>query len=165
MSNFSALSWREQVKLWWWWFTLFFLDQHSDQRVHILLLMGTLFQFWANQSLLLFISAACLPKKQEVPILYSSVWPDLCSNPDLQHSRRAGKPLHHRCCSLQYSSYRHLSKVFGNVKKSLYNQPKPYFFKKLLWSHFWIDFNKFYNKPLRIVYILIVYLLIMFICT
>ena len=26
-------------------------------------------------------------------------------------------------------------------KKSLYNQPKPYFFKKLLWCHFWIDFN------------------------
>ena len=26
------------------------------------------------------------------------------------------------------------------VKKSLYNQPKPYFFKNLLWSHFWIDF-------------------------
>ena len=24
----------------------------------------------------------------------------------------------------------HLSKVFGNVKKSLYNQPKPYFFQK-----------------------------------
>jgi hypothetical protein len=48
-------------------------------------------------------------------------------------------------------------------KKSLYNQPKPYFFKKLLWSHFWIDFNKLYTKTFRIVYILIVYLLIMFI--
>jgi hypothetical protein len=45
---------------------------------------------------------------------------------------------------------------------NLYNQPQPYFFKKLLWSHFWIDFNKFYTKTFRIVYILIVYLLIMF---
>ena len=51
-------------------------------------------------------------------------------------------------------------KVLQHVKKSLYNQPKPYFFKKLLWSHFWIDFNKFYIKTFRIVYILIVYLLI-----
>ena len=44
-------------------------------------------------------------------------------------------------------------------KKSLYNQPKSYFFKKLLWSHFWIDFNKFYTKTFKIVYILFVYLL------
>jgi hypothetical protein len=27
----------------------------------------------------------------------------------------------------------------------------------LLWSHFWIDINKFYTKTFRIVYILIVY--------
>jgi hypothetical protein len=46
-------------------------------------------------------------------------------------------------------------------KKSLYNQPKPYFFKKLLRSHFWIDFNKYYTKTFGIVNILIVYLLIM----
>jgi hypothetical protein len=48
-------------------------------------------------------------------------------------------------------------------KKSLYNQPKLYFFKKLLRNHFCIDFNKFYTKTFRIVYILTVYLLIMFI--
>jgi hypothetical protein len=54
-------------------------------------------------------------------------------------------------------------KVLQHVKKSLYNQPKPYFFQKLLWSHFWINFNQFYTKAFRIVYILIVYLLIMFI--
>ena len=59
-----------------------------------------------------------------------------------------------------YTTHSHLSKVFGNVKKSLYNQPKPYFFKKLLWSHFWINFNIF---TFGIVYILFVYLLIMFI--
>ena len=42
--------------------------------------------------------------------------------------------------------------------------------KKILWSHFWIDFNRFYTKTFRIVHILIAYLLIMllwviFICT
>ena len=38
--------------------------------------------------------------------------------------------------------YSHLSKVLGNVKKKipLNNQPKPYFFQKLLWSHIWLDF-------------------------
>jgi hypothetical protein len=55
------------------------------------------------------------------------------------------------------------TKVLQHVKKFLYNQPKPYFSKKLLWSHFWTDFNKFDTKTFRIVYILIVYLLIMFI--
>ena len=65
----------------------------------------------------------------------------------------------------------HLSKVLGNVKKNPYiiNQNHIYF-KKLLWSHFWIDFYKCYTKTFGIVYILIGYLLIMllwviFICT
>ena len=47
----------------------------------------------------------------------------------------------------------HLSKVLGNVKKkSLYymciiiNVQNYIFFKKLLWSHFWIDFYKFTPK-------------------
>ena len=31
-------------------------------------------------------------------------------------------------------------KVLQHITESLYNQPKPYFFTKLLWSHFWIDF-------------------------
>jgi hypothetical protein len=66
-------------------------------------------------------------------------------------------------CSKICQKYSHLWKVFGNVKKSLYNQPKPYFFTTLLWSHFWINFNIFYTKTFRIVYILFVYLLIMFI--
>ena len=64
--------------------------------------------------------------------------------------------------------YHFASKVCGQKychmwKKSLYNHPKPYFFKKLLWSHFWIDFNKYQTKAFRIVYLLIVYLFIMFI--
>ena len=71
------------------------------------------------------------------------------------------------CCKcdtiVRVHMYSILPKVLQHVKKSLYNQPKPYFFKKLLWSHFWIDFNKLYTKTFKIVYILIVYLLIMFI--
>jgi hypothetical protein len=43
-------------------------------------------------------------------------------------------------------------------KKYIYNQPKPDFFQKLLWSHFWIDFNKFYTKIFGIVYMLFAYL-------
>ena len=62
-----------------------------------------------------------------------------------------------------YHMYSHLSKVFGNVKKSLYNQPKPYFFKTILWSHFWINVSIFYTKTFGIVHILCVYLFIMFI--
>ena len=66
------------------------------------------------------------------------------------------------CLFCMASNYSILPKVLQHVKKSLYNQSKPYFFKKLLWSHFWIDFNKFYTKTFRIVYIMIAYLLIMF---
>jgi len=29
-------------------------------------------------------------------------------------------------------------KSIRKCTKSLYNQPKPYFFRNLLWSHFWI---------------------------
>jgi hypothetical protein len=65
----------------------------------------------------------------------------------------------------------HLSTVLGNVKKNPYiiNQ-NHIFLKKLLWSHFWIDFYKCYTKTFGIVFILIGYLLIMllwviFICT
>ena len=55
-------------------------------------------------------------------------------------------------------SYSMWPKVLPHVKKkSLYNQPKLFF------KNFWIDFNKFYTKTFRIVYILTVYLLIMFI--
>jgi hypothetical protein len=71
--------------------------------------------------------------------------------------------LFNECDKNGHNMYSHLSKVFGNVKKSLCNQPKPYFFKKLLWSHFWINFNIFYTKTFGIVCILFVYLLIMFI--
>jgi hypothetical protein len=77
--------------------------------------------------------------------------------------REKKKGWHLRHAQVNRPKYSIWPKVLQHVKISLYNQPKPYFFKKLLWSHFWIDFNKFYTKTFRIVYILIVYLLIMFI--
>ena len=49
--------------------------------------------------------------------------------------------------------------VAEHVKKiPIINQNHIFF---LLWSHFWIDFNKFYSKTFGIIYILLVYLLIM----
>ena len=55
-------------------------------------------------------------------------------------------------------------KVLPHVKQNpfIINQ-NHIFFKIILGSHFWIDFNKFHTKTFRIVYILTVYLLIMFI--
>jgi len=41
----------------------------------------TLFWFWANQSLLFLLNAVCLAEKQQIPILWSLVWPDRSSNP------------------------------------------------------------------------------------
>jgi hypothetical protein len=41
----------------------------------------TLFWFRANQSLLFLRNAACLAEKQQIPIVWSLVWPDWGSNP------------------------------------------------------------------------------------
>ena len=44
----------------------------------------------------------------------------------------------------------HLSKVLGNVKKkSLYNQPKPYFFKKIIEGSFLDRFKKKLHQNIR----------------
>ena len=59
------------------------MSPHSD----------TLSWFWANQSLLFLLNATCLAGKQQIPILYSLVWPDQCLNPYLPHSRWARWPL------------------------------------------------------------------------
>jgi hypothetical protein len=41
----------------------------------------------------------------------------------------------------------YVAKSIATCKKnSLYNQPKPYFFQRILWSKFWIDFNKLTPK-------------------
>jgi hypothetical protein len=47
-----------------------------------------------------------------------------------------------------YQKYWKMSK---KIHIQMYNQPKPYFFLNLLWSHFWIDINKFYTKTFKIV--------------
>jgi hypothetical protein len=56
--------------------------------------------------------------------------------------------------SCEYSAIQYVAKSIAICKKN------PYIINQ---NHFWIDFNKFYTKTFRIVYILIVYLLIMFI--
>jgi hypothetical protein len=50
-------------------------------RVDMSLHSDTLLWFRANQYLLLLLNAACLAEKQQIPILYSLVWPDRGSNP------------------------------------------------------------------------------------
>ena len=42
--------------------------------------MDTLLWFQANQSLLFLLNAACVAEKQQIPILFSLVWPDRGSN-------------------------------------------------------------------------------------
>ena len=42
--------------------------------------------------------------------------------------------------------------VLPHLKKSLYNQPEPYCFQKIIVKSFLIDFNKFHTKTFRIVY-------------
>ena len=52
--------------------------------------------------------------------------------------------------TIKTTTYIYVAKSIGACKKkSLYNQPKPYFFKKWLCSHYWIDFNKFYTKNIQ----------------
>jgi hypothetical protein len=60
-------SWLNEVR--------FVLDQHMS------LHSDTLFWFRVYRSLLFLLNGACLAEKQQIPILYSLVWPDLGSNP------------------------------------------------------------------------------------
>ena len=58
-----------------------------------------------------------------------------------------------------YNKYSMWPKVLPHVKKNPYIINQNHIFsKKLLWSHFLIDFSKVYTKTFRIVYILIVYM-------
>jgi hypothetical protein len=88
-SNFSAISWREQVN-----FQRnddeahFVLDQHNDLFLLVLAHWSksprsdmsfysyTLFWLPANKSLLILLNAACLAEKQQMPFLKSLVWLD-----------------------------------------------------------------------------------------
>ena len=88
-----SISWRKQVNFQWDDDeTRFILDQHAELYFysasslkqqsagrhvaplgHIILI--------SSQSLLFLLNAACLAEKQQIPILYSLVWPDRGSNP------------------------------------------------------------------------------------
>ena len=54
---------------------------NNSPRIDMSLHSNTLFWLWANQSLLFLLNAACLAKKQQIPILQSLVWPNRGSNP------------------------------------------------------------------------------------
>ena len=56
------------------------LRNHS-LRIDMSLHLHTLSWFWANQSLLWLLKTMCLVEKQQIPILYSLVWPDRGLNP------------------------------------------------------------------------------------
>ena len=83
------------------------------------------------------------------PLLMYSMWPKVYQSFVLifiefrcEISLKSGKnPTAPHILPLQY-----VAKSMAHVKNLVYNQPKPYFFKKLSWSHFWIDFNQFYTK-------------------
>jgi hypothetical protein len=89
MSNFSALSWREQVTFWWDDYDfLFVVDQHTESDFYSATSLkqqsvyrhvtprDTLLWIHGNHSLLLPLNAACSTQKQQIPILKSLVWPD-----------------------------------------------------------------------------------------
>jgi hypothetical protein len=54
---------------------------NNNMRVDISPHSDTLSWFQANHSLLFLLNAACLAEKQQIPILYSLIWPNQGSNP------------------------------------------------------------------------------------
>jgi hypothetical protein len=84
---FSAISWQEQVNFQWDDDEVrFVLDQHAKLDFYIASSLkqqsaDTLFWFPADQTLLILLNAACLAEMQQIPILWSLVWPDQGSNP------------------------------------------------------------------------------------
>ena len=94
LSNFSAISWWEQVTFQWYDYGVcIVLDQHAQldcysasslkqqSGIDILLHSYTLSWFWTNQLLLLLLNAAYLVEKHQIPISPDLVWPDWGSNP------------------------------------------------------------------------------------
>ena len=97
-SNFSAISWQEQVNFQWDDDEVrFVLDKHAEldfysdgslkqqsagthvaPQVDMSLHLDTLFWFRADQSLLFLLNAACLVEKQQIPIsVFVLTWPGL----------------------------------------------------------------------------------------
>ena len=97
-----AISWREQVTFdemimltaRYWTNTLswvFIVLEHWNKhlRIDMSLHSNTLSWFWTIKSFLYLLNAAFLTEKQQIPILYSLVCLDRCSNPHLLHWGRA----------------------------------------------------------------------------
>ena len=73
------------------------MSPHSD----------TLSWFRANQSLLFLLNAVYSVEKQQIPELYSLVWPDLGSKPTIYHPR--GKHANHYTTdAVRFIMYHHL---------------------------------------------------------
>ena len=92
--HFSVISWQEQANFQWNHDEVcFVLNQHTYlilnvldcwkniPRVDMPSHTDTVSWFRANQTLLVLLSATSLAEKQQIPILWSLVWPDQCSNP------------------------------------------------------------------------------------
>ena len=77
--NRLIYQWNDEICLFW----IFIVLAHwyNSPQVDISIYSNTLFWFQANQSLLFLLSAVCLAKKQQIPILMSLVWHDRGSNP------------------------------------------------------------------------------------
>jgi hypothetical protein len=80
--------------MWWWWcdalctrttrivgLFMVLIHWNNSLRIDMSPNSDTLSWFRANQSLLFLLMSACLVNKQQIPSLYSLVWPDRCSNP------------------------------------------------------------------------------------
>ena len=84
---------------WWWcplctntlrWIFMVLAHWNNSLLVDMSLHLNTLFWFWANESLLLFLNAVCLSEMQQIPYQFLSLWFDLswARTHDLLHSRR-----------------------------------------------------------------------------
>jgi hypothetical protein len=73
---------------------------------------------------------------------------DIYNKPTDKHQYLSPQSCHPKHCtnSIPYSQVLRIIQLCVKSirkckQKSLYNQPKPYLFKKILWSHFWINFR------------------------
>jgi len=63
------------------WIYIVLAHWNNSPRVDMTPHSDTLSCLRANQSLLFLLNASCLAEKQQIPILWSLVWPDRGSNP------------------------------------------------------------------------------------
>jgi hypothetical protein len=95
----------------WRWIFIVLVHWNNSPRVDMSLHSSTLFWFRANQSLLFLLNAACLAEKQEIPILYSLVWPDRGSKSTIYPTR--GKHTNHYATDAVLTSWQILQRFVG----------------------------------------------------